>query len=131
SELGAEVTSIGVRPNGLNINDGCGATAPAALAAEVLRVGADVGIALDGDGDRLILVDHTGTVVDGDEVLCILALARQRAGTLGGGVVGTVMSNLGLEQALERAGIAFARAAVGDRYVLEMLRERGWILGGE
>lgn len=131
SELGAEVTSIGVRPNGLNINDGCGATAPGALAAEVLRVGADVGVALDGDGDRLMLVDHTGTVVDGDEVLCILALARARAGTLGGGVVGTVMSNLGLEQALARAGIDFVRTAVGDRYVLEALRERGWLLGGE
>lgn len=131
TELGAEVSTLGVRPNGLNINDACGATAPEALAAEVRRSGADLGVALDGDGDRLILVDHTGAVVDGDEVLCILALARRQAGTLGGGVVGTVMSNLGLEQALAQHDVAFFRAAVGDRYVLEALRERGWLLGGE
>ncbi|MFZ5492163.1 MAG: phosphoglucosamine mutase [Pseudomonadota bacterium] len=130
-ELGATVTAIGVAPDGFNINLDCGSTAPTALQQEVLRVGADLGLALDGDADRLVLVDAAGELVDGDEILGILALARQKAGTLGGGVVGTQMSNFGLEQALVRAGIPFERARVGDRYVMEQLRARGWLLGGE
>ncbi len=130
-ELGATVTAIGVAPDGFNINLDCGSTAPAALQQEVLRQGADVGVALDGDADRLVLVDAAGELVDGDEILGILALARQATGTLGGGVVGTQMSNFGLEQAFGRAGIAFERARVGDRYVMEQLRARGWLLGGE
>lgn len=130
-ELGATVMAIGVAPDGFNINLDCGSTAPAALQQEVLRQGADLGIALDGDADRLVLVDAAGELVDGDEILGILALARHEAGTLGGGVVGTQMSNFGLEQAFGRAGIAFERARVGDRYVMEQLRARGWLLGGE
>jgi phosphoglucosamine mutase len=130
-ELGATVTAIGVAPDGLNINRDCGSTAPAALQQEVLRQGADLGVALDGDADRLVLVDGAGELVDGDEILGILALARHEAGTLGGGVVGTQMSNFGLEQAFARAGIPFERAKVGDRYVMELLRARGWLLGGE
>jgi phosphoglucosamine mutase len=130
-ELGANVTPIGVSPDGYNINQDCGSTAPAALQRAVVEAGADVGVALDGDADRLILVDADGEVVDGDEILGILALARHAAGTLGGGVVGTQMSNFGLERALQEAGIAFVRAKVGDRYVMEQLRTRGWLLGGE
>lgn len=130
-ELGAEVITLGDEPDGLNINQDCGSTHPAALQARVLETGADVGIALDGDGDRVIMVDHEGRLLDGDEILYIIARARQQAGRLGGGVVGTVMSNLGLEHALRRDGIELVRAAVGDRYVLEMLVERGWQLGGE
>lgn len=130
-ELGATVTAIGVAPDGFNINRDCGSTAPAALQQEVLRRGADLGVALDGDADRLLLVDAAGELVDGDEILGILALARHAAGTLGGGVVGTQMSNFGLEQAFGSAGIAFERAKVGDRYVMEQLRARGWLLGGE
>ncbi|MEJ2059608.1 MAG: phosphoglucosamine mutase [Gammaproteobacteria bacterium] len=130
-ELGAEVLRMGDEPNGLNINDGCGATAPQALCDAVLRHQADLGIALDGDGDRLIMVDHRGEVVDGDELLGIIARHRHAEGTLEGGVVGTQMTNLGLEQLLGRLGIPFCRAAVGDRYVMELLQAEGWRLGGE
>jgi phosphoglucosamine mutase len=130
-ELGADVIRIGTAPDGLNINQGCGATSPKALRAAVIEHEADVGIAMDGDGDRLVMVDHHGEVVDGDELLYIIAKARKREGRLEGGVVGTLMSNLGLEHALGREDIAFARAAVGDRYVLEMLQKNGWFLGGE
>ena len=126
-ELGAEVEAIGVEPDGFNINDGCGSTAPEALAGAVRERGADAGIAFDGDGDRVVMVDPAGEVVDGDELLYIIAQAAEQPP----GVVGTLMSNLGLEQALGRAGIAFERAAVGDRYVLERLQARGWSLGGE
>lgn len=130
-ELGAEVFAIGVEPNGLNINDQVGATAPALLAKTVVERGADVGVALDGDGDRLIMVDHKGEVVDGDEILFVVGRDALRRGKLQGGVVGTVMSNLGLEVALRELGIGFGRAKVGDRYVLEMMQEKGWLLGGE
>lgn len=130
-ELGAETITIGVSPNGLNINDGCGATAPAALAAKVLEEKADLGIAYDGDGDRLMMVDHTGYVIDGDEVLYIIARDALRNGELKGGVVGTLMANMGLEIALKSLGIPFARSAVGDRYVVEMLKEKNWRIGGE
>ncbi|MFZ5844173.1 MAG: phosphoglucosamine mutase [Pseudomonadota bacterium] len=130
-ELGAEVHTIGAEPNGLNINDKVGATAPALLAETVVARGADVGVALDGDGDRLIMVDHKGEVVDGDEILFVIARDALRRGKLPGGVVGTVMSNLGLEVALRELGIGFGRAKVGDRYVLEMMQEKGWLLGGE
>ncbi len=129
-ELGAEVIRIGTDPDGLNINRGCGATSPKALRAAVIEHEAHVGVAMDGDGDRLIMVDQHGEVVDGDEILYIIAKARKREGRLEG-VVGTLMSNLGLEHALGREDIAFARAPVGDRYVLEMLQAQGWYLGGE
>ncbi|ANQ84557.1 phosphoglucosamine mutase [Azoarcus olearius] len=129
-ELGAEVISVGVDPNGLNINDGVGATRPENLRQAVLSHGADLGIALDGDGDRLIMVDRQGEIYDGDKLLYVIASARAAEGRLDG-VVGTLMSNLGFEHALERRGVAFARAKVGDRYVLEMLHERGWKIGGE
>jgi phosphoglucosamine mutase len=131
SELGAEVISIGVSPNGLNINQGCGSTHLPTLAAAVAAHGAAIGIALDGDGDRCLLIRADGVAVDGDEVLYVLARERQAVGTLRGPVVGTVMSNLGLEQALVGEGIAFERAAVGDRHVLERLRAVGGMLGGE
>ncbi len=130
-ELGAEVIALGVNPDGLNINDGCGATAPEALRARVLAEGADLGLAFDGDGDRLIMVDGQGEVRDGDSLLYVLACHQQRAGVLAGGVVGTLMSNLGLEQALTARDIPFARAGVGDRYVLAECQSRGWRLGGE
>lgn len=130
-ELGAQVLRIGTTPNGLNINDQCGATAPKALRAAVIENEADVGVALDGDGDRLIMVDSHGEVVDGDELLFIIANARKRDGSMEGGVVGTLMTNLGLEHALQRLDIPFLRAAVGDRYVLEMMQQKGWQLGGE
>ena len=129
--LGAEVIPIGCSPNGRNINDGCGSLHPELLQLTVPGVRADVGIALDGDGDRVVMVDHEGNIVDGDQLLYVVALARQRAGELEGPVVGTVMSNLGLELALRDAGIDFRRAKVGDRYVMQMLRETGGILGGE
>ena len=129
-ELGAEVLPLFNRPDGLNINAGCGATHPEALAAAVLEHGADAGIALDGDADRLIMVDAAGHIVDGDRLLYVIVKHRH-ASTPVAGVAGTLMSNLGLEQALARLGIAFGRAAVGDRYVLELLRERGWLFGGE
>jgi len=131
ADLGGEVIPIGCSPNGRNINDGCGSTAPGLLQLTVPGVGADIGIALDGDGDRLVLVDHLGRIVDGDQILYIIASARQAAGTLHGPVVGTVMSNLGLEHALRAKGIEFRRAAVGDRYVLSLLKETGGVIGGE
>jgi phosphoglucosamine mutase len=130
-ELGAQVIAIGCSPDGLNINEGFGATSPEALAARVVQEGADLGIALDGDGDRLVMVDHQGEVVDGDELLLIIALHQQALGLLTGGVVGTLMSNLGLEVALRDRGIGFARAQVGDRYVVAKLLQEGWRLGGE
>lgn len=130
-ELGADVIAIGVEPNGLNINQGCGSTLPEALAERVVAEAADAGIALDGDGDRVIMVDERGGVIDGDALLLILALARHDGGELGGGVVGTQMSNLGLEKALAERSIPFARSAVGDRFVLEQLHLYGWKLGGE
>jgi phosphoglucosamine mutase len=129
-ELGADVTAIGNQPDGLNINLDCGATRPQALTRAVLEQGADLGLALDGDGDRLIMCDARGIVYDGDQLLYVIA--RQRAANAAlKGVVGTLMTNFGLEQALQQQAIPFARAAVGDRYVLEMLKERGWQLGGE
>ncbi len=130
-ELGADVVAIGATPDGLNINDGCGSTQPQALREEVLRQHADLGIALDGDGDRLIMVDHEGEIVDGDELLYIIAASRREGGQLFGPVVGTLMSNLGLEHAFRDQGIDFMRARVGDRYVMELLREHGGVLGGE
>jgi phosphoglucosamine mutase len=131
SALGAEIIPIGCSPNGRNINMRCGSTAPELLQLTVAGVEADVGIALDGDGDRLVMVDHLGRLVDGDRLLYIIALDRKRQGELQGPVVGTVMSNLGLELALREEGIPFMRAAVGDRYVLEMLRNHGGMIGGE
>jgi phosphoglucosamine mutase len=130
-ELGAEVVSVGAEPDGLNINYNCGSTSPDNLRAHVLLENADVGIALDGDADRLIMVDNKGEVVDGDELLYIIARARLEAGEKVEGVIGTLMTNLGLEHALRDLGIGFSRAAVGDRFVLEMMKERGWMLGGE
>lgn len=130
-ELGAEIVAIGTEPNGLNINEQCGATAPQALAERVVAEQADLGIAYDGDGDRLMMVDHTGYVIDGDEILYIIARDELRNGRLKGGVVGTLMANMGLELALKTLGIPFARSAVGDRYVVEMLHEKGWRIGGE
>lgn len=129
-ELGAEVTPVGVQPNGLNINDGVGATHPDFLRQTVLTHGADIGIALDGDGDRLIMVDAEGEIYDGDKLIYVIAAARKMAGRLDG-VVGTLMSNLGFEHAVARLGAPFDRAKVGDRYVLELLQQRGWSLGGE
>ena len=131
TDLGAEIIPIGCSPNGRNINLRCGSTAPELLQLTVSGVGADVGIALDGDGDRLVMVDHLGRLVDGDRLLYVIARDRHRHGELKGPVVGTVMSNLGLEQSLQAEGIPFLRAAVGDRYVLAMLREHGGVLGGE
>jgi len=130
-ELGAQVVTIGCEPNGLNINDGCGATAPQAVQRAVLEHGADLGIAFDGDGDRVMMVDGAGEVVDGDELLFIVACSRLARGELRGDVVGTVMSNLGLEQALRERGVGLRRAKVGDRYVLEMMKACGASLGGE
>ena len=130
-ELGAEVISIGVSPDGRNINDGCGATAPAALIAKVKEVGADLGIALDGDADRLQMVDATGRLFNGDELLYVLAKDRIARGQALGGVVGTLMTNLAVENAIKGLGIGFERAKVGDRYVLEVLKQKGWIIGGE
>ena len=131
SELGAEVFSIGAAPDGLNINQEVGATSPEGLAKEVIARRADIGIALDGDGDRLVMADHEGVVVDGDELLYIMAADQVRRGHNVKGVVGTLMSNLGLEQAIREMGLEFHRANVGDRYVLRELEERGWSLGGE
>jgi len=130
-ELGAEVIALGVSPDGLNINRDCGSTRPAALAEAVVAQGADVGIAFDGDGDRVIMVDHTGEVVDGDELLYIIARSRLASGDLRGGVVGTLMSNLGLEHALRALDVPLHRARVGDRYVMEMLQAEGCVIGGE
>jgi phosphoglucosamine mutase len=131
NELGADVITIGCSPNGRNINDGCGSTQPELLCKTVAAVGADVGIALDGDGDRVVMVDERGELLDGDQLLYIIATARKEEGALKGPVVGTVMSNLGLEHALRRHDIEFRRAAVGDRYVLEELRLSGGVIGGE
>ena len=130
-ELGAEVIAIGNEPNGFNINDNCGATATASLQAAVLKYRADLGIALDGDGDRLIMADHRGEIVDGDEALAIIAQDRSMDEALQKGVVGTQMSNLGLEQAVKRMGLPFFRAKVGDRYVMEQMLQHECVLGGE
>jgi len=131
SELGADVTVIGAEPDGYNINKEVGSTAPAALQAKVLSEGADVGIAFDGDGDRVQCVAADGSVVDGDELLYVIANDRLQQGNAPEGVVGTLMSNLGMEQALADKGVSLVRAKVGDRYVLELMREHGWLLGGE
>lgn len=130
-ELGAEVFTIGVQPDGLNINKECGSTSPQNLQREVLKHKADIGIALDGDGDRLVMVDSTGNLVDGDQALYVIAAHRKQQGLLSGGVVGTLMSNLALEQGLSKLSIPFARANVGDRYVRAVMDEKGWMLGGE
>ena len=130
-ELGAEVISIGSEPNGYNINDKIGATYPKTLQAAVLQHDADYGIALDGDGDRLLMVDKNGVVYDGDKLIYVIAKAHAAQGLAFGGVVGTVMSNLAMEKALRARGIEFARAKVGDRYVLEQLFQRQWLIGGE
>ncbi len=130
-ELGAMVIAISDKPDGYNINHKCGATDTKKLQKSVLERNADLGIAFDGDGDRVIMVDHQGEVVDGDEILCILAKDRISKQSRRLGIVGTVMSNLGLEQALTESGIAFERTPVGDRYVLECLQKKGWFLGGE
>ena len=131
ADLGAEIVPIGCSPNGRNINDGCGSTDPGLLKLTVSGVRADAGIALDGDGDRLVMADHLGRTVDGDQLLYVLAKARLAAGELKGPVVGTVMSNLGLEIALQELGVPFMRAAVGDRYVMQLLRAHAGMLGGE
>lgn len=130
-ELGAKVHTSGDEPDGLNINYQCGSTYPAAMQENVLRSGADLGIALDGDGDRLIMADGNGVLVDGDELLYIIATSRHQEGSLKGGVVGTVMSNFGLELAFKERGIPFIRTPVGDRHIHRALVEKGWILGGE
>ncbi len=131
SEIGADVVAIGVEPNGVNINDNCGATKPKQLAETVLAKHADMGIAFDGDGDRLIMVDHKGEIVDGDELIYIIAKSRLKAKQLTGPVIGTLMTNLGMEHGLKELGVELLRANVGDRYVMEMLNENGGILGGE
>ena len=130
-ELGAKVKAIGVSPDGLNINETSGSTSPEVLAATVKSEGADLGIAFDGDGDRVIMVDHLGDIVDGDEILYVIACDRQRQNIGFGGVVGTVMSNLGLERGLDLLDIPFVRATVGDRHVMQKLLQKGWKLGGE
>lgn len=130
-ELGAEVIEFACSPNGVNINDDCGATSMTNIAKLVLKEQADLGIALDGDGDRLMMVDQNGDVIDGDEIIYIIAKNAQQQGKLNGGVVGTLMSNMGLELALKDLGIDFARAKVGDRYVMEQLKAKGWQLGAE
>lgn len=131
SELGAEVVELSVEPDGLNINDNCGSTKPDVLQKIVLTEQADLGIALDGDGDRLIMVDHKGEILDGDELLFVIAKHNLQTNRMQGGVVGTVMSNLGFELALQELGVQFARTKVGDRYVMEELQRVGWRLGGE
>lgn len=131
SELGAEVIEVASAPDGLNINEECGATSTERLQKVVVAEGADLGIALDGDGDRVIMVDHTGVEVDGDELLYVIASHLRAQGEFEGGVVGTLMSNFGLEQAFKREQIPFVRAKVGDRYVMEQLANHGWLLGGE
>ncbi|BCV67534.1 phosphoglucosamine mutase [Shewanella carassii] len=130
-ELGAEVVTIGDKPNGININDQVGATSMAKICETVVSEGADLGIALDGDGDRIMMVNRQGDVIDGDQILYILACDAQKRGILKGGVVGTLMSNLGLELALKQLNIPFARSKVGDRYVMELLKEKDWRIGGE
>lgn len=131
AELGADVISIGDKPDGFNINQDCGSTAPEALRQKVLQVKADIGIGLDGDGDRVILVDHQGNLVNGDQVIYLIAKDRQQKGLLKGGVVGTLMSNYGLEKAMNKMKVPFLRANVGDRYVLETLKKKNWKIGGE
>jgi phosphoglucosamine mutase len=131
-ELGADVVAMGVSPNGININDGCGSTAPAAIQARVVEEGADIGIALDGDADRLIVVDEKGSLVDGDQLMALIAISWARRGMLeGDGIVATSMSNLGLERFLATNGLDLVRTKVGDRYVLEAMREGGFNVGGE
>ena len=130
-ELGAEVIAVGSDPDGVNINAGVGAMHPRFLQAAVVEHGADLGLALDGDGDRLIMVDAEGRIYDGDQLLYVIALDYWRRGGMAGGVVGTQMTNLGMEQALARRGIPLERTPVGDRYVLEKMQEKGWVLGGE
>jgi len=130
-ELGAEVITIGISPDGLNINNGFGSTQPENLQKAVIEEKADLGIAFDGDGDRLIMVDHEGELVDGDQLLYVIAMALYARGELKGGVVGTLMTNLGLEHAFKEHEIPFSRAGVGDRYVMEQLLEKNWRLGGE
>jgi phosphoglucosamine mutase len=130
-ELGAKVRVIGKRPDGMNINDRCGSTHPESMQKKVVAWEADLGIALDGDGDRVVMADHTGQLVDGDEMLYVIASARKAAGTMEGGVVGTVMTNFGLERALAKLDIPFMRTAVGDRHIHRELIDRGWMLGGE
>jgi len=130
-ELGAKVNVIGDEPDGMNINDACGSTQPQAMQRHVIDSGADLGIALDGDGDRLVMADHEGNLIDGDELLYIIASARHAEGSMTGGVVGTVMTNFGLERALADMGIPFTRTDVGDRHIHRELISRGWTLGGE
>ena len=131
SELGAEVVLLAAEPDGMNINEACGSTHPEAMAKMVVESGADVGIAFDGDGDRVVMADHNGDLVDGDELLYVIAQHAARNGQLRGGVVGTLMSNLGLERALSKVGIPFTRTDVGDRFVIEAMRRLDWGLGGE
>jgi phosphoglucosamine mutase len=131
-ELGAEVIKIGVEPNGRNINLKCGSTSPEALADKVREVRADIGIALDGDADRVVIVDEKGRIVDGDQIMAVIAEGWQKRGRLaGGGIVATVMSNLGLERYLQELGLTMARTAVGDRYVVDYMRKHGYNCGGE
>lgn len=130
-ELGAKVHAIGIAPDGVNINKNAGSTKPEGLSQVVQELGVDMGIAFDGDGDRVIMIDDKGDIVDGDELLYIIARDRQNHGELTGGVVGTLMTNLGMEKALNKVGIEFARANVGDRYVNEMMIDKGWQIGGE
>lgn len=131
SELGADVITIGDKPDGFNINQSCGSTAPELLQQKVIEHKADLGAALDGDGDRVILVDSKGRLVNGDEIVYLIAKDRQQKGLLHGGVVGTLMSNFGLEKAINQLGVPFVRTKVGDRYVLETMKEKGWKIGGE
>ncbi len=130
-DLGAEVIALGIDPDGVNINDGCGSTVPEYAQAQARKQQADLAVIMDGDGDRLLMIDEQGEIADGDDLLYVIARSRQQQDCLNGGVVGTLMSNLGLEQALQRCDIPFVRAAVGDRYVQEQLRERNWQIGGE
>ncbi len=131
-ELGAEIVTLGITPNGTNINDGVGSTSLAAIKAKVIETGADIGIALDGDADRLILIDEKGQTVDGDQIMALIATRMSEKGQLrGGGVVATVMSNLGLERYLEGIGLTLERTKVGDRHVLERMKQGGFNIGGE
>jgi phosphoglucosamine mutase len=130
-ELGADVIAVGTEPDGFNINENCGSTEPEYLQRLVAENSADVGIALDGDGDRVMMVDEKSQLIDGDQILYVMSGSRADNGSMLGGIVGTAMTNLGLELACQTRGIPFARASVGDRHVYEMLRQRGWILGGE
>lgn len=130
-ELGADVVAIGAQPDGRNINDGYGATSPANLQKAVIEHKADIGIALDGDGDRLAMADSAGKLYDGDQLLYVIARHRQAQGKMHGGVAGTLMTNLAFEHAMQKLGIPFMRAKVGDRYVMELLQQQGWQLGGE